>query len=96
MYALKIMGSRGQTFDGLDRDPISTNVSAQAAYFTTTDSTNQYRTTADNLEFQTASLTPIYNFENSAGSTSSSTLNAGILNLVQNATSPVTRFNIYL
>ena len=90
MYALKIMGSRGQTFDGLDRDPISTNVSAQAAYFTTTDSTNQYRTTANNLEFQTASLTPIFNFENSAGSTSSSTLNAGILNLVQNATSPVT------
>lgn len=74
------MGSRGQTFDGLDRNPISTNVSAQAAYFTTTDSTNQYRTTANDLEFQTASLTPNFNFENSAGSTSSSTLNAGILN----------------
>lgn len=93
---LLLMGSRGLTFDGLDQSTIQTNVIVettdknQAAYFAATNTTNQYTTTASNLEFQANSTAPNFNFENSLGVTTSSNLNAATITLSpSSSTSPV-------
>lgn len=91
-----LMGSRGLTFDGLDQSTIITNVviettdKNQAAYFQATNSTNQFTTTQANLELAANSANPNFNFENYAGVTTSSNLNAGKVTLASADTSPVT------
>lgn len=91
-----LMGSRGLTFDGLDQSTIITNViiettdKNQAAYFQATNTTNQFTTTQANLELAANSANPNFNFENYAGVTTSSNLNAGKVTLASTDTSPVT------
>lgn len=77
-----VMGSRGQTFDGLDSTVINTNVPTTSENFKATGSTNQFQATAaSNMTFTTIGASPSYRFTNNAASSAASTLEAGNLTL---------------
>lgn len=51
--------------------------SSTAAYFSATDSTNQYRATGSTVDIKSSSATPTFRLKNSSDATSSSTLEVG-------------------
>lgn len=58
-------------------------------FFTATDTIRQYRTTQTNLDFQTASATPRFNFKNASDSTLGSEIYSGRVDLTSTLSTPL-------